>query len=77
MSALQRGRWKSLARIAPYMLLGPISGPLAAGAVVNLRGGRPVLGSLYAVALVLFLIDVPLASAWALPLLHADLLTLR
>jgi hypothetical protein len=42
-------RWK---RLAPFFLLGPISGPLVAGVVFNFREGRPVLGALYAVALV-------------------------
>jgi hypothetical protein len=41
-----------LKRFAPYMVLGPISGPLAARAVHNFREGRPVLGSLYAIAMV-------------------------
>lgn len=41
-----------LKRLAPFFLIGPISGPLLAGVVFNFRDGRPVLGSLYAVALV-------------------------
>lgn len=49
-----------LRRLAPYFLIGPISGPLLAGVVINFRGGRPVLGTLYAIALVEFLI----ALAW-------------
>ena len=40
-----------LKRIAPFLLLGPISGPLIAGVVFNLREGRPVLATLYAIAL--------------------------
>lgn len=40
-----------LRRLAPYFVVGPISGPLLAGAVINFREGRPVLGSFYAVAL--------------------------
>lgn len=42
-------RWK---RLAPFFLLGPITGPLTAGVVFNWREGRPVLAALYAVALV-------------------------
>lgn len=42
-------RWK---RLAPFFLLGPITGPLTAGVVFNLREGRPVLAALYGVALV-------------------------
>lgn len=41
-----------LKRLAPFFLLGPVSGPLTAGVVFNLREGRPVLALLYAVALV-------------------------
>ena len=41
-----------LRRVAPFLLLGPISGPLLAGVVFNFRDGRPVLGTLYAIALV-------------------------
>jgi hypothetical protein len=40
-------RWM---RVAPFLLAGPISGPLLAGAVFNAREGRPVLATLYAIA---------------------------
>ena len=40
-------------RLAPFFLAGPISGPLLAGVVLNFKEGRPVLGSLYAIALLL------------------------
>jgi hypothetical protein len=56
-------RFSRLKRIAPYLLLGPISGPLAAGAVFNFREGRPVLGSLYAIALVEIAILLPYVTA--------------
>ena len=46
-------------RLAPYFLIGPISGPLLAGVVHNLRGGRPVLGLMYAVALIEYAILLP------------------
>ena len=49
-------RWK---RLAPFFLLGPITGPLAAGVVFNLREGRPVLATLYAVALVELTVLLP------------------
>ncbi|MDV6331248.1 hypothetical protein [Asticcacaulis sp. 201] len=39
-------------RLAPYFLLGPISGPLVAGIVHNFRGGRPVLGTMYSILLI-------------------------
>ena len=48
-----------LRRIAPYFLIGPISGPLLAGVVINFREGRPVLASLYAIALVQYVILLP------------------
>jgi hypothetical protein len=50
-------------RLAPYFIIGPISGPLLAGVVINLREGRPVLGSLYAVALAEYSILLPLIVA--------------
>jgi hypothetical protein len=50
-------------RLAPFFLAGPISGPLLAGAVLNFKEGRPVLGSLYAFALVEMTICLPLITA--------------
>lgn len=50
-------------RLAPYFLAGPISGPLLAGVVINFRGGRPVLGSLYAIALVENIVLLPMITA--------------
>ena len=52
-------RWK---RLAPFFLIGPISGPLVAGVVFNIRGGRPVLAGLYAVALVEFIVLLPVLT---------------
>ena len=49
-------------RLAPFFLLGPVSGPLTAGVVFNLRGGRPFLASLYAMALVEFIFLLPWAT---------------
>jgi hypothetical protein len=49
-------RW---ARVAPFFLIGPISGPLLAGVIFNFREGRPVLGSLYAIALAEFVVLLP------------------
>lgn len=53
----------TLKRIAPFLLLGPITGPLAAGVFYNFKEGRPVLGSLYAIALVEIVILLPLITA--------------
>ena len=60
-----------IARLAPFLLLGPISGPLLAGVVFNFRGGRPFLGTLYAILLGLFFVLLPEAGAWALTILSA------
>ncbi len=48
-----------LKRLAPFFLIGPVSGPLLAGVVFNWMGGRPVLASLYAVALGLYFVLLP------------------
>ena len=50
--------WK---RLAPFFLVGPVSGPLLAGVVFNFREGRPGLAALYAVALAEFVVLLPLA----------------
>jgi hypothetical protein len=54
-----------VARLAPFFVLGPISGPLTAGVVLNLRDRRPVLASLYALTLSLWLTLGPLEVARA------------
>ena len=71
-SFVQRLGAGRFARLAPYFALGPISGPLTAGIVINFRGGRPILASLYSVMLTLWLTLGPLqiAHALALPLGH-------
>ena len=51
-----------LKRVAPFLLIGPISGPLAAGVYFNLREGRPVLAGLYAIALIEIAITLPLIT---------------
>lgn len=50
-------------RLAPYFIVGPISGPLLAGVVINFREGRPVLGSLYALALIQYTLLLPTLTA--------------
>jgi len=37
-------------RLAPYFLLGPLTGPFVAGVVINLQRGNRVLAGLYCVA---------------------------
>jgi hypothetical protein len=54
-------------RLAPYMILGPISGPLTAGVVVNFRGGRPFLASMYGFLLTSWLLLAPLELIRFLP----------
>ena len=46
-------------RLAPYFLVGPVSGPLLAGVVINFRGGRPVLATLYCIALAQYAFLLP------------------
>ena len=46
-------------RLAPFFLVGPISGPLLAGVVFNVRGGRPILAGLYVIALVEYTFLLP------------------
>jgi len=53
-------RWK---RLAPFFLIGPISGPLLAGVVFNFRDGHRVLAGLYATALVEYSLLLPWAAA--------------
>jgi hypothetical protein len=50
-------------RLAPFFLAGPISGPLLAGVVLNLKAGRPVLAGLYAIALTEVAVFLPLITA--------------
>ncbi|MGH6908632.1 MAG: hypothetical protein ACREE0_00505 [Phenylobacterium sp.] len=52
-------------RLAPFFLVGPISGPLLAGVVFNFRDGRPVLGGLYVIALVEYTFLLPALVAKA------------
>jgi hypothetical protein len=49
-----------LPRWTPYLVLGPITGPLALRLYRNLEGGRPVLAGLYALAILETMILLPL-----------------
>ena len=40
-----------------------ISGPMLAGVVINFREGRPLLGSLYGIALTLYTLLLPSITA--------------
>lgn len=46
-------------RLAPYFLIGPISGPLVAGVVFNLKAGKPFVAGLYSFALLQYAIFLP------------------
>lgn len=61
-------------RIAPYLLLGPLTGPFVAGVVINLQKGNRVLAALYAIAVLetVFLLP-PIAVALSIKT-GADLL---
>jgi len=63
MSALGVSLSPRVKRLAPFFLVGPISGPLLAGVVFNFKEGRPVLGSLYAIALTEVAVFLPLITA--------------
>ena len=49
---------KKLKKLAPWLALGPITGPLAEGMHRNLRRGETVLAWLYALAVVVTWIDM-------------------
>jgi hypothetical protein len=64
------GKWipkERLVRLAPFLVLGPVSGPLTAGIVLNFKGGRPVLAVLYAMLLGSWLVMAPIEAAHLLP----------
>jgi len=47
-----------LRRVAPWLLLGPISGILAEGLYRNLRRGERVLAGLYILAIIVTMFDL-------------------
>jgi hypothetical protein len=49
---------KYIKGVLPWLLLGPVTGPLAEGIVRNLRAGEKSLASLYAIALSLSTFDL-------------------
>jgi hypothetical protein len=52
-----------LKRLAPYIVLGPISGPLIAAAVHYFRKGEPVMGALYILVTVQVFFLLPILVA--------------
>ena len=53
-------RWR---KYLPFMVFGPVSGPLIAAMVFNFRAGKRVVAGLYAVALISFTILLPYVTA--------------
>ncbi len=53
-------------RLAPFLLLGPVTGPFMAGVVFNFKDGRPVLGGLYMIALGAWYVALPVMAAHVL-----------
>lgn len=53
-------------RIAPWLILGPITGPLVEGVYRNARSSNPVLASMYGVALVGSWVDLAIYGGGAL-----------
>jgi hypothetical protein len=52
--------------VLPWLLVGPVSGPLAEGIVRNWRAGEVGLASLYATALVFTTVDLYAVGARAI-----------
>ena len=57
-------------RIAPWLILGPITGPLAEGVHRILRAKNPVLASMYALAAVISWYDLAVYGGQAIATLH-------
>lgn len=53
---------RSVKRWIPYVLLGPVTGPLAAGVMRSLRAGQPFLAGLYAFAVIEAWVVLPLVA---------------
>jgi hypothetical protein len=57
-------------RLAPWLVLGPITGPLAEGVYRNVRANNPVLASLYGLAGVVSWFDLVTYGGQAVATLH-------
>jgi len=56
-------RFARLGKYAPFLLMGPVSGPLAAAMIHHFRQGKPVRAGLYGAALVAFTLLLPYVTA--------------
>jgi hypothetical protein len=61
---------RTLKRLAPWFLMGPVTGPLAEGMYRNLRANNPGLASLYGVAAVVSFYDLAGYGGRAVIYLH-------
>jgi hypothetical protein len=57
-------------RLAPWLLLGPVMGPLAEGVHRNIRARNPALASLYALAAIVSWYNLATYGGNALATLH-------
>ena len=57
-------------RLAPWLLLGPITGPLAEGMYRNVKAHNPGLAALYALAAVVSWFDLAIYGGHAIATLH-------
>ncbi len=57
-------------RLAPWLLLGPITGPLAEGIYRNVKTNNPGLAALYALAVVVSWFDLAMYGGNAIAMLH-------
>ena len=52
-----------LTRVAPFLVLGPLTGPLAAGLFHNLKAGRHFMGGVYALGIIEVVFGLPAVLA--------------
>jgi hypothetical protein len=48
-----------LMRVAPFLILGPLTGPLAVGLLSSLKKGRLVMGGAYALGIIEVALGLP------------------
>ena len=65
--------WSRLPRLALYLTMGPISGPLAANLVVCVRNGRYAMAGIYGAAIVEYFGLLGAAVTWLAAVLNVRL----